>query len=304
MQKSSAGWSSGLIGVVIFSGTLPSTRLAIADLSPWFLVGGRAVVAALIGAPLLVLLRASRPARADLGPLAIVSLGVVVGFPLLSSLALRFIPASHAIVFVGLLPICTAIFGVVRGGERPQPTFWVFSLIGAAVVGGFAFQPGQVGSGLGNLSMVGAIVLCGLGYAEGAALSRRIGGWQVISWALLLCLPVMAVLAATTAPADWTYVRLSSWLALGYLGVFSMMLGFVFWYRGLALGGATGVGQLQLLQPFMGLGLSALVLGEHVTLYMLVATGLVIACVAGARRYAGAPPAQAVAPSGPESTAR
>lgn len=290
MHRSSAGWGSGLVGVIIFSGTLPSTRLAIADLSPWFLVGARAVIAALIGVVLLIALRAPRPTRADLAPLAIAALGVVVGFPLLSSLALRFIPAAHAIVFVGLLPLCTAIFGVLRGGERPRPAFWAFSLAGAAVVSGFAFQPGQVGSGWGNLLMVGAIVLCGLGYAEGAALSRRIGGWQVISWALLLCLPGMAILAALTAPVDWAVVRPASWAGLAYLGVFSMMLGFVFWYRGLALGGATGVGQLQLLQPFLGLGLSALVLHEQVSLAMIVSTALVIGCVAGARRYAGGPP--------------
>src|SRR5438477_6484559 len=192
MERTTAGWGSGLLGVMIFSGSLPATRVAVADFSPMFLTAARAVIAALLGAAFLLALRQTRPAREDIFPLAIVALGVVVGFPLLTALALQHVTAAHSIVFIGLLPLATAIFGVLRGGERPKPAFWLFSILGAGTVAGFALSRSDGGSVVGDLLMVAAILLCGLGYAEGATLSRRLGGWQVISWALLLSLPMMA----------------------------------------------------------------------------------------------------------------
>jgi drug/metabolite transporter (DMT)-like permease len=286
MQRTTDGWGSGLLGVIIFSGSLPATRVAIGGFTPLFLTSARAVIAALLGAVLLLALRQKRPGKEDLVPLALVALGVVIGFPLLTALALQHITSAHSIVFVGLLPLATAIFGVVRGGERPKPVFWLFSVIGAASVAGFALAGSRSASLAGDLLMVVAILLCGLGYAEGASLSRRLGGWQVISWALLVALPVMAVIALATLPDVWTGISGPAWLGLAYVSVFSMLVGFVFWYRGLALGGIAGVSQLQLLQPFFGLALAGLLLGEPVAWTMIAATGLVVVCVAGARRFA------------------
>src|SRR5690606_34651786 len=114
--------------------------------------------------------------------------------------------------------------------------------------------------------------------------SRRLGGWQVISWALVVSLPVMAAVAVATRPDVWSGIAQPAWLGLAYVSVFSMLVGFIFWYRGLALGGIAGVGQLQLLQPFFGLALAALLLGEPVVWTMIAATALVVLCVAGARR--------------------
>lgn len=285
MGKSGNGWISGLLGVAIFSGSLPATRVAVADLTPLFITGGRAVIAAMLGAMFLVALRQAKPPRQDILPLGIVAIGVVIGFPLLTGLALRHITAAHSVVFIGLLPLSTAAFAVLRGGERPRPAFWAFSGVGAATVAGFALGQGG-GSLVGDLLMVAAILLCGLGYAEGATLSRRLGGWQVISWALLLALPVMAVIAVVTMPADVAAVGWRAWTGFAYVSVFSMMLGFVFWYRGLALGGIAGVGQLQLLQPFLGLLLAGLVLGEPVAWTMIASTMIVILCVVGAKRFA------------------
>jgi drug/metabolite transporter (DMT)-like permease len=286
MDRTTAGWGSGLLGVIIFSGSLPATRLAVADFSPVFLTSMRAMIAALLGAAFLLMLQQAKPARGDLFPLAIVALGVVVGFPLLTALALQHITAAHSIVFVGLLPLATAIFGVLRGGERPKPAFWLFSILGAATVAGFALSRSDGGSVVGDLLMVAAIVLCGLGYAEGATLARRLGGWQVISWALLLSLPMMAVIGLFTLPASWSGVAAPAWISLAYVSIFSMFIGFLFWYRGLALGGIAGVSQLQLLQPFFGLTLAALLLHEPVAWTMVASTAVVVLCVAGAKRFA------------------
>jgi drug/metabolite transporter (DMT)-like permease len=286
MERSTKGWGNGLIGVIIFSGSLPATRVAVGAFSPLFLTSARAIIAALLGAAFLTLLRQPRPVRGDLFPLFIVAFGVVIGFPLLTALALQHITSAHSIVFIGLLPLATAAFGVIRGGERPRPAFWLLSALGAATVAGFALHNDSAGTLAGDILMVAAILLCGLGYAEGATLSRRLGGWQVISWALLLSLPMMAVVAIFAWPQSWDGIGVSAWLGLAYVSVFSMLVGFIFWYRGLALGGIAGVGQLQLLQPFFGLALAGLLLGEPVALTMIAATGIVVLLVAGARRFA------------------
>jgi len=286
MQRATDAWGSGLLGVIIFSGSLPATRVAVGGFTPLFLTSARAVIAALLATVLLLAFRQRRPAARDIIPLAIVAAGVVIGFPLLTALALQHITSAHSIVFIGLLPLATAIFGVFRGGERPKPAFWLFSILGGLSVAGFALAQSGRASLDGDLLMVAAVLLCGLGYAEGATLSRRLGGWQVISWALVAALPIMTVIAFSTVPSLWAGIGGPAWLGLAYVSVFSMLVGFVFWYRGLALGGIAGVGQLQLLQPFFGLALAGLLLGEPVAWTMLAVTGLVVLCVAGAKRFA------------------
>jgi drug/metabolite transporter (DMT)-like permease len=277
---------NGLAGVVIFSGSLPATRLAVGDFDPVFLTGARAVLAALLGTGLLLAGRQRRPARQDLVPLALVALGCVVAFPLLTALALQRITSAHAMVFVGALPLATAVFAVLRGGERPRRAFWLFSVLGSGLIAGYALAQGVAAAPLGDALMLAAIVACGLGYAEGARLTGRLGGWQVISWALVLSLPVMLPLAWFTAPPSLAGIHAPAWLSLGYVSVFSMLVGFVFWYRGLAQGGVAAVSQLQLLQPFFGLTLAALLLHEQVTWLMQLAAVAVIGCVAGARKFA------------------
>lgn len=286
IRTSLSGWGSGLLGVIIFSGSLPATRVAVEDLSPIFLTSARAAIAALLATALLLLLRQARPERRDIASLAIVAVGVVVGFPLLSALALQHITAARSIVFIGLLPLSTAIFGVLRGGERPAPLFWLFSLLGSATVAAFALSGGGSGALTGDLLMIAAIILCGLGYAEGAKLSRRLGGWQVICWALLFSAPVMLIVALAAQPSGWEGIGAPAWFSLAYVSLFSMLVGFFFWYRGLALGGIASVGQLQLLQPFFGLALAGWLLGEPVAWTMIAATALVVLCVAFAKRFA------------------
>jgi drug/metabolite transporter (DMT)-like permease len=170
MQRETDGSGSGLLGVIIFSGSLPATRVAVAGFPPLFLTSARAVIAALLGAALLVMVRQAPTRARDLPSLAIVAFGVVIGFPLLTGLALQRITSAQSIVFIGLLPLATALFGVLRGGERPAPAFWLFSLLGEASVAVFASLLGGTASMTGGLLMVAAVLVCGLGYAEGASL--------------------------------------------------------------------------------------------------------------------------------------
>lgn len=286
MKNSAQGWISGFIGVVIFAGSLPATRLAVLDFDPLFLTGARATLAALLASMILLLLKQPVPTKSDLPVLSITAFGVVVGFPLFSALALQYVTSAHAIVFLGVLPICTAIFAVWRGDERPPLLFWIFAILGSLFVAGYAALSSGHASVLGSLLMLAAVITCGLGYAEGARLSRRLGGWQVISWALVLSLPIMLPLTIWTWPTSFIDISISAWVGLFYVSLFSMFIGFIFWYRGLALGGIAAVGQLQLLQPFMGLVLAALLLHKNVSAGMLISTLGAIACVIGAKKYA------------------
>jgi len=286
MNRTTAGWLNGFLGVVIFAGSLPATRVAVTGFEPIFLTAARASIAAALGLALLMAFRQPRPHRTAIPSLIVTALGCVLGFPLLSALALQHISSAQSIVFLGVMPLCTAAFAVLRGGERPRRPFWLFSVSGALCVAGYAGSSGVAASLTGDLLMLGAVVVCGLGYAEGARLSRTLGGWQVISWALVLSLPVMLPLALLDQPASFQAIHLSAWLGLVYVSLFSMLIGFMFWYRGLALGGIAAVGQLQLCQPFMAFALAALVLHEAVSGAMLAVTLAAVVCIAAARRYA------------------
>lgn len=285
MNVKTNGWVNGFIGMTIFAGSLPATRAAVVDLAPVFLTCARATIAALLGLILLVIFRARRPVMQDLPSLIITAMGVVVGFPLLTSLALQHVSSAHSIVLWVAPGLYRHLRGIA-GGERPRPAFWFFSLLGSAVVAGYALSRGAKGSLNGDVCMLAAVVVCGLGYAEGARLSRRLGGWQVICWALLVSLPVMLPVSMLTLPASFAQVNFSAWLGFGYVSLFSMLIGFIFWYRGLAQGGIAAVGQLQLFQPFIGLGLASLLLHETVSWSMLIVTLAAIVCVAGAKRFA------------------
>jgi drug/metabolite transporter (DMT)-like permease len=285
MDKTSNGFLNGFIGVAIFSASLPATRAAVVSFDPFFLTGARASIAGCAALILLVYFNEKRPQKAHLFSLALTALGVVVGFPLLTALALQQITSAHSIIFIGLLPLSTAFFGVLRGGERPRLGFWIFSIIGSALVIGYSARNGLDSSIEGDLLMLAAVIICGLGYAEGAILSRVLGGWQVISWSLVLSLPFMLILSAVTSPASFSGIGLQAWGGLAYVSLFSMLIGFIFWYRGLAQGGIAVVGQLQLLQPFMGLMIAAFLLNEQIDAALVVICAGVIMCVALAKRF-------------------
>ena len=287
MDQASKGWINGFIGVVIFAGSLPATRIAVLGFTPEFLTTSRAVIAGIIGLICLMIFKQVKPNLPQFKALIIVAFGVVIGFPLFTALALQTISSSHAIIFVGLLPLSTAIFAVLRGGEKPSLHFWLFAILGSSLVLIFMFfENKSIRLTLGDFYMLAAITVCGLGYAEGGKLSSELGGWQVICWALVVALPIMLLGSLYYFPEHHSNISIAPILALLYVSLFSMLIGFVFWYKGLALGGIAKVGQIQLLQPFIGLMLSALLLGEHISLAMILVSISVVACVVMAKKFA------------------
>ena len=288
LSPPTAGLLWGLLGVTAFSLTLPLTRVAVGDgaMSPLFTGTGRAVVAALLAAAALACTRQRLPRGAQWGRLAVVAGGVVVGFPVLTSFALTSAQAGHGAVVIALLPAATAVMAALRGLERPPVSFWATAALGAAVAVAFAASQGGGPGGLywPDLLLFCAVAAAAVGYAEGGLLARELGAWQTISWALVLSAPLMAVLTAVAVahqPPSGTPV---AWAAFAYLAVVSMFLGFFAWYRGLAIGPMARVGQVQLVQPVMGIGWAVLLLHEQLTWPTALGGAAVIACAAIAVR--------------------
>ena len=272
----------GALGILGFSFSLPATKLAVADLDPWFVAFGRAAVAGLLAIAVLRARRAPRPTAAHLRRLGFVVGGVVVGFPLLTSLALRELPAAHAVVVIALLPAATAVAAVLRAGERPALPFWLAAGAGTAAVVAFAAAGGARSFEPADLGLLVAVAVCGVGYAEGAVVARDLGGAHTICWALVLALPLSVPVAVLTA--NGLQASTSAWLGFAYVAVVSMFLGFFAWYAGLARGGVARIGQVQLAQPVLSLIWAALVLGEAVSGLEAVTASVVLACVVATQR--------------------
>ena len=281
------GLALGLLGVVIFAATLPMTRLAVGTpeapgMSGVFVAMARAVVAGALSALLLLAQRAPWPQRGDGWPLLLTALGVVFGFPLLTSLAMRHVGAVHASVLVGVLPLATAAVGALLHRQRPSAGFWACALLGTGLVVLFALlSAGGGGSRLAlhpaDLLLLAAMLCGAVGYAYGGQLAQRMRADRVICWALVLSLPATLPLAALSWPAaPQTAV---AWGALAYVAVFSMWLGFFAWYRGLALGGTVRVSQVQLVQPFLSLLFAVPLLGERLAPATLLFSLAVVATV-------------------------
>jgi len=287
MKILSARWQStifGMLGVVGFSLTLPATRLAVFELDPTFVGLGRAIIAALIAGISLAIVRAPRPVGMQWLRLCATAIGVVIGFPLLSTWAMTTVPAAHGAVVVGLLPLSTALFGSLLAGERPRPLFWVSTVVGSITIAVFSLSSGAGSFHTGDLLLLGAVIAAGFGYAEGARLSRELGAWQTISWALVISAPILLYPTLKAMPQDITSIGWQSIIGFAYVSVVSMFLAFVVWYKGLALGGIARIGQLQLLQPFLTILFAALLLHELVSWAEVIAALIVIFCVLIGRR--------------------
>jgi drug/metabolite transporter (DMT)-like permease len=273
-----------IAGVVSFSLTLPATRAAVPELGALFVGAGRSLIAGVL-ALLLLSLRRERFPREHAVALAVVAASVVFGFPLATALALRSVPAAHATIVIGLVPLATVLYAVARNGERPSREFWIAALVGGAAVVLFGESRGGLELHGADGWLLAAVVLAALGYSEGARLAKTLGGFRVISWALVMALPASLPLSLFAWPErPLASISPGALGGLFYVSLVSMYLGMIAWYRGLAQGSVAHASQIQLLQPVLSLGWGALLLGEALSPVTLLAAGLVLACAVWARR--------------------
>ncbi|MDJ0632855.1 MAG: DMT family transporter [Xenococcaceae cyanobacterium MO_188.B29] len=269
----------GLLAVTAFALTLPATKLAV----PFFgftAVGfGRAAVAGILSLILLKVTGSIFPRFRHIKGLVIVALGVVFGFPILSAYGMKYAPASHGAIIIGVLPLFTAIFGVLLAKERPSLEYWLAGVAGSSSIIIYSLYIGQGSLQLTDLALLFAALSGGIGYAEGARLAKELSSWRVICYALVISLPITLPLAITTAEMNSSYNSLSSWLGLGYLSFISMFLGFFAWYKALKMGGIAKIGQLQLLQPFITIFVSYFLFDESISTTMILVLIVVLLCV-------------------------
>ncbi|GAA3503706.1 DMT family transporter [Streptomyces prasinosporus] len=286
-DRAGLGTLQAALGVIAFSLTFPATAWGLEGFGPWSLVAVRSVLAALIAGGCLLALRVPPPDRRHRPGLVVVGAGVVVGFPMLTTLALQTSTTAHAAVVVGLLPLTTALLSALRVGSRPSRTFWVAALAGAAAVVAFTVQQSGGALTTADLYLFAALLVCAAGYTEGGRLARVMPGWQVIGWALVLCLPLAvpaAAIALTLEPVRLTAHSVTGllWVAAG-----SQFLGLIVWYRGMAAIGIPKASQLQLAQPLLTLVWSVLLLNEHLTVAAPLTAAAVLVCIAVTQRARG-----------------
>jgi drug/metabolite transporter (DMT)-like permease len=287
LSREHLGLLLGFVGMAIFGGTLPATRIAVSAIDPIALTALRTAIAGLFALALLIALRRPLPPRRLWLQLATAMLCVSVLFPFLMALAMQTVDASHGGVVLGILPIATALVAVVITHERPKPLFWIASIIGAALVIAFAMRQGGGTLSVGDLLLFAAVATSAVGYAFSGRITAQMPGWEVISWVLVMALPISLPAAALTMPADLTHIALKPWLALFYVAVFSQWIGFFAWNAGMAMGGIARVSQVQLLQPFITFALAAFFNGETITLQILLFAAAVVAAVAISTRMRG-----------------
>ena len=281
------GMLLGFIGVLLFSLTLPFTRIAVAELSPYFVTFGRSSLGGICAVLLFIFTRPKLPTPSQLLRLSIMALGVVYGFPLFVSLAMTTLPSAHGGIVLGVLPLVTAVVGALRFNERPSLAFWFTAVLGSLLVVTYAYFNGSGGLASEDWLLFFAVLSAAVGYSEGGKLSEEMSSVDVISWALVLTLPINLFLAYQYLDFEISAVSTPALVSFIYVGVISMYVGFFFWYRGIALGGLARVGQVQLLQPFLTLFGAYLLLDEAITaMNVAFAVGVFAVVVLGKRTRA------------------
>lgn len=282
MQKDTRnklGLLFGLVGVVCFSLTLPSTSVAVKYFGTTFVGLGRTVVAAILVTIVLIVRKEKLPTRRQFKSLLVVAAGAVLGFPLLTSWAMESLPVSHGAVVLALLPLATTGFAVFRAGEIPSFTFWFASITGSFAVIAYAFHLGFGGLYFADLALLAAVVILGLSYAEGGKLAQELGSWQVIAWAVIIGAPFFIIPVGINLSADMLHAPLQAWISFFYLAIVSQFLAYVAWYSGMAMGGIARVSQIQYLQPFLMILFAAAFLGESISLFTIVIAVIVVLSV-------------------------
>ena len=275
------GMLLGLLGVIAFGLTLPFTALVVPYLDPIFIASGRAVVAGFFAIIILFIFdKQPFPNKKQFFQLILVALSLVFGFPILISLAMQSIPASHGGVVFALAPLMTTIIASYFFNEKPSIGFWFASVIGSVLVIIYSFQKGLGSLHMGDLVLFLAILSASIGYAISGKLSKIMGGWRVICWALVISFPFMLIPAIIKAPQNILELPLNVWGGFLYLALISQLLSFFFWNKGLALGGISKVSQTQLIQPFITIIASAILLEELIDSQTIIFAFLVVSAVA------------------------
>ncbi|MEM5013560.1 DMT family transporter [Niallia taxi] len=265
MERDKLGFLLGLVGVICFSLTLPATSIAV-DYFGTTVVGlGRTVIAAILVAIILIVRKEKLPSIRQFKSILVVALGAVLGFPLLTSWVMEYLPVSHGAVEVALLPLVTAGFAMLRAGEQPSLKYWLSSLIGSCAVIVYALILGFGQLQFADLALLAAVVLLGFSYAEGGRLAKELGSWQVIAWAILIAAPFFVIPVSLNFTQDMIHVPMQAWISILYLGVVSQFLAYVAWYSGMSLGGIARVSQIQYLQPFLMILFAAIFLNEAIS---------------------------------------
>ena len=279
MNKETKGMLIGFIGILIFSLTLPVSKIAVLSFDPYFIAFGRATLAATVALVYLIYKKEPMPPKADFTKFAVIALGVVFGFPIFTTVAMAEGSSSHGAVILGMMPLATTVIGVIRFKERPSLGFWLVSLLGAALVVVYALlKSSGTFTYIDGLLVLGGICAC-VGYVEGGELSRKMNPRAVISWALVISLPINILMSYATFNAQYFDASSIAWTSFIYLSLFPMFIGFFFWYEGLAIGGIARVSQVQLIQPFCTLLAASVLLGDSLTMMNLVFAFLVVSTV-------------------------
>jgi drug/metabolite transporter (DMT)-like permease len=279
VNKETKGMLIGFIGILIFSLTLPVIKIAILSFNPYFIAFGRAALAALLALAYLIYKKEPMPSKADFAKFAVIALGVIFGFPIFTTVAMAEGSSSHGAVILGMMPLASTVIGVIRFKERPSAGFWLVSLLGAALVVVYALLKSSGSfTYVDVLLVLGGIFAC-IGYVEGGELSRKMNPRAVISWALVISLPINLIMGYVTFNPQYIHADPIAWTSFIYLSLFSMYIGFFFWYEGLAIGGIARVSQVQLIQPFCTLIAASILLGDSLTMMNLIFAALVVSTV-------------------------
>lgn len=279
------GLALGIVGVVLFGGTLPATRLAVVAIDPLFLTAARATIAGLAGLIVLAALRRSIPPSALWHEIFLSGLCTIVGFPVFTALAMVSVPAAHGGVVLGIVPLATAGAAALVAHERPSAGFWAASIVGAMIVVAFVLSQSEARTfALGDLYLFGTVLAGAFGYALSGRLAKSIPGWEVISWQVTAFLPLSAAMAFFLRPHGVSGVPLNAWLGLAYVGLVSQFFAFFVFNAAMAMSGVARVGQLMLLQPFVIVVLAAIVNGEPIRLTTMAYAAAVVATVLAGQR--------------------